>query len=122
MLVDDDKFMHKVFERIMSLAGHDVVGHAYNGQEAIEIFASLNPQPDFILMDHRMPIKNGVFATRELIANYPWIKILFVSADETVRDEAMEAGAIGFLSKPIRSIQLLRAIDEEFGNVSIIIR
>ena len=84
MFVDDDKFMHKVFERIMSLAGHDVVGHAYNGQEAVENFESLNPQPDFILMDHRMPIRNGVSATRELIDKFPGIKILFISADETV--------------------------------------
>jgi CheY-like chemotaxis protein len=122
MLVDDDKFMHKVFDRIVSLAGHEVVEHAYNGQEALEKLAFLDQKPDIILMDHRMPIKNGVDTTREIINIYPDLRIMFVSADETVRDEALDAGAIGFLSKPIRSKQLLEIIDETFGIVSIISR
>jgi two-component system chemotaxis response regulator CheY len=118
MLVDDDKFMHRVFERILLMAGHEVVEHAYNGQEAIERFVCLNPRPDMILMDHRMPVKNGVLATRELLKISPNTKILFVSADESVREEAMAAGSVGFLSKPVRSKQLLTAIEEIWGVVS----
>ncbi|MGY5854721.1 MAG: response regulator [Candidatus Thorarchaeota archaeon] len=117
MLVDDDQFMHRVFERIMSIAGHDVVEHAYDGQEAVEKYACLNPYPDIIIMDHRMPLKDGVSATRELMDINPTIKILFVSADESVREKALDAGAIGFLSKPIRSRQFLTAIEEALGIV-----
>jgi two-component system chemotaxis response regulator CheY len=115
MLVDDDKFMHRVFERIMNMAGHSVVEHAFDGLEAVEKFVCLNPKPDIIIMDHRMPVKNGVETTRELIVISPTIRILFVSADESARKEALDAGASEFLCKPIRSSQFLAAIDEVLG-------
>lgn len=110
LIVDDDSFLHKVLEKILTIAGHTVVGHAYDGAEAIERYIQLNPKPDIILMDHRMPVMNGATATRELRKLSPSVRILFVSADETVKDEAIEAGALGFLTKPIRSADLFAAI------------
>jgi two-component system chemotaxis response regulator CheY len=115
MIVDDDIFMHKVFERILSLAGHMVIEHAFDGQEAVEKYVC---SPDLILMDHRMPVKNGVDATREMLTITPETKILFVSADESAQRDAFAAGAVGFLAKPIRSKKLLGAIDKALGLVS----
>lgn len=112
MIVDDDTFMHRVFERILKIAGHDVVEHAFDGQDAVEKFSGLSQQPDIIIMDHRMPTKNGVDATLELMTISSTIVILFVSADESIHSEALEAGAIGFLVKPIRSKDLISAISD----------
>jgi two-component system chemotaxis response regulator CheY len=112
MIVDDDMFLHKVLNRILSIGGHQVVDQAYNGAEAIEKFVASNPKPDIILMDHRMPVMNGTTATRELLHLDPKIKIVFISADNTVEGEAMESGALGFLTKPIRSTDLFAAIDK----------
>jgi two-component system chemotaxis response regulator CheY len=112
MIVDDDMFVHRVLERVMQLGGHEVVGHANDGAEAVEKFVSLNPPPEVILMDHRMPVKSGLKATREILGFNPSVRILFVSADETVRNDAIDAGALAFLSKPVRSNQLLEAIGE----------
>lgn len=111
LIVDDDTFLHKVLDRILSIGNHEVVGHAYDGAQAIEMFVSLNPKPDIILMDHRMPIMNGVTATREIMHMSSETKILFISADETVKKEAIDAGALAFLTKPIRSADLFAAID-----------
>ena len=111
MLVDDENFMHSIFERILNNAGHDIVEHAYDGQEAVEKFSCLIQEPDIIIMDHRMPKKNGVEATQELRTISPSIIVLFVSADESIRNDALEAGAADFLSKPIRSQDLLSAIN-----------
>ena len=111
LIVDDDNFLHKVLERILTIGGHQVIGHADDGAEAIEVYVQLNPKPDIILMDHRMPIMNGTTATRELLHMDPSARILFISADETVKSEAMEAGALGFLTKPIRSKDLFFAIE-----------
>ena len=111
LIVDDDSFLHKVLGRILTIGGHQVVGRADDGAEAIEVFAQLNPKPDIILMDHRMPVMNGTTATRELLHMDPSAKILFISADETVKPEAIKAGAIGFLTKPIRSKDLFAAIE-----------
>lgn len=111
-IVDDDSFLHKVLERIITIGGHQVVGHAYDGADALEKFVQMNPKPDLILMDHRMPVMSGTVATRELLHLDSTIKIVFISADETVKDEAIEAGALGFLTKPIRSAALFSVIDE----------
>jgi two-component system chemotaxis response regulator CheY len=110
MIVDDDIFLHKVLERILILGGHSVVDHAYNGAEALEKYVTLNPKPSIVLMDHRMPIMNGVTATRELKELDPNAVIVFISADNSVEAEAIDAGALGFLTKPIRSKDLFDAI------------
>ena len=116
LIVDDDSFLHKVLGRILAIGGHQVVGRAEDGAEAIEVFVQLNPKPDIVLMDHRMPVMNGTTATRELLHMDPSVKILFISADETVKPEAMDAGAIGFLTKPIRSKDLFSAIEAHMSS------
>ena len=110
LIVDDDKFLHKVLERILTIGGHQVVGNAYNGAEAIEKFVQLNPKPDIILMDHRMPVMNGTTATRKLLEMDKSARIIFISADDSVYDEAIDSGAKGFLTKPIRSANLFDAL------------
>jgi two-component system chemotaxis response regulator CheY len=112
MIVDDDSFLHKVLARILAIGGHKVLEQAYNGSEAIQKYVAMNPKPDIILMDHRMPVMNGTTATRELKQLFPSIKILFISADNTVEVDALAAGAIGFLTKPIRSSALFAAIEK----------
>lgn len=112
LIVDDDKFIHKVLERIIELGGHEVVGHASNGAEAIEQFVALEEKPDIILMDERMPVMKGAAATAEILEMDNNTKVLFVSADESVKPKAMEAGAVGFLTKPIRSAHLFDAIEK----------
>ncbi len=109
-IVDDDELIHKVLERLLAAAGFRVSAHAFNGAEAVEKFVQMNPRPDIILMDHRMPVMSGAAATREILALDPSSKILFVSADETVKDEAIAAGALDFLTKPIRSVVLFDMI------------
>jgi two-component system chemotaxis response regulator CheY len=112
MIVDDDTFLHKVLGRILTIGGHTVVESAYNGAEAIEKYVALNQRPDIVLMDHRMPVMNGVTATREILHLDNSAVIVFISADNTVEEEAMNAGALGFLTKPIRSKDLFGAIEK----------
>ncbi len=112
LIVDDDKFLHKVLEKIITIGGHQVVGHAFDGAEAIERFVQLNPKPDIILMDHRMPVMTGTTATRKILAMDQAAIIIFISADDSVYDEAIDAGAKGFLTKPIRSANLFDALKQ----------
>ncbi|MHA1930299.1 MAG: response regulator [Candidatus Thorarchaeota archaeon] len=110
LIVDDDKFLHKVLERILLIGGHQVVDHAFDGAEALKKFIQLSPKPDIILMDHRMPVMNGTTTTRKLLAMDKSARIVFISADDSVYDEAIDAGAKGFLTKPIRSTNLFEAL------------
>ncbi len=112
LIVDDDIFLHKVLERILTIGGHQVGGHAYNGEEALEQFVKMNPRPDIILMDHRMPVMNGATATREIVRIDPSAKIIFVSADDSAYDEAIDSGALDFLSKPIRAKNLFESFEK----------
>ena len=61
-------------------------------------------------MDHRMPVMNGTTATRKLLEMDPTARIVFISADDSVYDDAIDAGAKGFLTKPIRSANLFDAL------------
>jgi two-component system chemotaxis response regulator CheY len=63
-------------------------------------------------MDQRMPVKDGVTATQEILRFDPNAKILFGSADLQVKNDALKAGAKDFLLKPFRIEALLKAIEE----------
>lgn len=91
--------------------GFQVIASAYDGMEAVDTYSKLNPKPDIILMDYRMPMKDGVTATQEIRQMNPVCKIIFLSADETARESAMLAGASSFLIKPVRFAHLLQAIN-----------
>ncbi len=110
-LVDDEIYIQTLYRDILERAGHEVVDTAYNGQEAVQRYELLRPKPDVVLMDHRMPIKNGMEATREILQLDPEATILFVSADQTVKDKVGGIGAAGFLAKPFDIVVLLETIE-----------
>jgi two-component system chemotaxis response regulator CheY len=112
LIVDDDILLNEVLYSILSIGGHIVIGQAYNGAEAVEMFNGLNPKPDIILMDYRMPVMDGTSATRKIIQIHPGSRIIFISADDNVKIDALDAGALGFLTKPIHSKELFAAIQE----------
>jgi two-component system chemotaxis response regulator CheY len=103
-------FIQDLYLNLLTLGGHTVVDTAYNGQEAIDKFRNLKRRPDLIIMDHRMPIKNGVQATTEIRAADPSVKVLFISADASAEGKAAAAGAVGFLEKPFSMDSLFRTM------------
>jgi two-component system chemotaxis response regulator CheY len=111
-IIDDDENLHRVYRSFFAMKGFTVIASAYDGAEAVMMFSNIKPRPDILLMDYRMPIKDGVSATREITGLDPDISIIFLSADETARDQALEAGAISFLVKPVRFTQLLQTISD----------
>ncbi|MFX0081083.1 MAG: response regulator [Candidatus Hodarchaeota archaeon] len=116
LIVDDDRDIMDLFEQFLTLGGHNIAARAFNGVEAINIFKNLQNKPDIVIMDHRMPLKNGLETTKELIKINPESKIIFVSADYTVRNEAFEVGAIDFLEKPI-DFNTLNAMIEKYSSI-----
>jgi two-component system chemotaxis response regulator CheY len=98
-VVDDEEFIRELYKDMFESYGHTVFS-ARDGDEAIEIFKHMKAKPDAIIMDHRMPGKDGIQTTRELLRLDPSIPIIFSSADESVREEALRAGAVSFWAKP----------------------
>ena len=112
MIVDDDADIVNLFVQFLKFKGHQIVDKAFNGEEALEIYENSQNKPDIVIMDHRMPLKSGIETTKEILIKNPNCKIIFVSADYTVRDQALKAGAIGFLEKPIDFNTLFRMIEK----------
>jgi len=107
LIVDDELFIVELYRDILQLRGYKVVGTAFDGEEAIRKYRSSDEKPDVIIMDHRMPVMNGVEATKEILRANPRQKVIFVSADVLVEKEARDAGAIEFLPKPFRMDDLV---------------
>ncbi|MBD3191046.1 MAG: response regulator [Candidatus Heimdallarchaeota archaeon] len=111
-IVEDEIRLQKIYETILQCIGHQIVGQAYNGEEAVEMIKSFTKKPDIIIMDHRMPKKNGIEATKEILKIDNSIKIIFASADNTALDKAIAVGAISFKTKPFTIEYLKSNIDK----------
>jgi DNA-binding NarL/FixJ family response regulator len=111
LVADDQPLMRTAYDMTLR-AEEDIelVGEAADGEEAIEQARML--QPDVILMDVRMPVRDGVEATRIIGEAQPATKILILTTfdfDEYVV-EGLRAGASGFLLKDVRPDELVQAI------------
>jgi DNA-binding NarL/FixJ family response regulator len=111
VLVDDHHLLRRGFRSL--LAGEpdlEVVGEASNGREAIELCQRLHP--DFVLMDVRMPVMDGLTATREIKREHPDIVVLIMTMHENTDYllEALDAGAAGYVLKDTPADRLISAV------------
>ncbi len=95
---------------MLELNGFEVAGIANNGEEGIFMYKSFSKKPDIILMDHRMPLKNGIETIKEILQLNNHSKIIFTSADSNVKEEALLIGAIKFMNKPFTIDKLISNI------------
>ncbi len=111
LLVDDHEMFRKGLKAFLDhQKDMEVVGEAENGQEAISRSREL--LPDVVLMNFRMPVMDGVEATRKILAEIPGMKILALSfcSDECSTSAMLRAGAVGYLIKGDDSEELTVAI------------
>ncbi len=111
VICDDQAIVRDGLEMLLKLETDiDVVGSAEDGAAAVEMVG--RKQPDIVLMDLKMPIMNGVEATRQIRAKYPEVKVLVLTTyddDEWVFD-AIKAGASGYLLKDTPRDEVVRAV------------
>lgn len=112
VLVVDDHFVVRagVCNLLSGVADIEVVGEAEDGRQAVE--EAERCAPDVILMDLRLPKLDGVEATRRILAARPGVGILMLTTEDAEADvlTAVEAGAMGYVSKSSRKEELLEAI------------
>lgn len=87
---------------MIELSGFSVLGTANDGEEAVTRFKEFPHKPDIIIMDHIMPRKSGLEAAKEILELDPSAKIVFASADRTIKQEALSLGVMLFLVKPFK--------------------
>ena len=110
-IVEDEIDLMELYIDALEISGHEIIGSAANGAEAVEKYSKLETRPDVIIMDHRMPLKSGIEATREILQIDPSAKVIFASADKSVESEARSLGIAAFKTKPFSLERLLRNID-----------
>jgi CheY-like chemotaxis protein len=108
LIVDDQGFHRDMVSEMLRVKGLTVECVA-SGEEAIAAYNALAEKP-VILMDNQMPNMSGIEATRAILSFHEHAKVIFVSSDVSHRAEAMEAGALGFVSKPFKVSEMLAAI------------
>lgn len=110
LLVDDQAIVRQGLKALLSLKTDlEIVGEAANGREAL---LTTSNAVDVVLMDIRMPVMDGVAATRELLHQYPDLKILVLTTfeDDELVQQAVAAGAVGYLLKDTPSEEVAQAI------------
>lgn len=99
LVVEDSTMMRKVIMKVLKEAGHEIVGEASSGADAIEMYKELHP--DIVTMDITMRGMDGITASKEIIDIDGDAKILILSNldEDKYRDEVDKLGAIGLVNK-----------------------
>ena len=110
LLVDDQKLVRSGFAMILSVEPDvEVVGEAADGAQALEQVRAL--RPDVVLMDVQMPVMDGIEATRRVVADdLAKVLVLTTFDDDAYVDDALRAGASGFLLKNSDADRLVDAV------------
>lgn len=111
LLADDQSLFREGLRMLLSTQpDFEVVGEATNGEEALRLAARLRPQ--IVLMDMRMPVLDGVEATRRLHERQPDCRVIVLTTfdDDELVFEGLRAGAAGYLLKAVSAPRLLEAI------------
>jgi len=111
LIVDDAMIMRLRIREIAIQAGWEVVGEAADGNQAVEMFRSL--QPDLVTMDIVMPSMDGVEALRTIRSEAPNARVCMVSAvnQREKLAECIRLGAIDFIVKPFDKSKLISLFD-----------
>jgi two-component system, chemotaxis family, chemotaxis protein CheY len=112
LVVDDAAFMRKLLSDALVSGGHEVVGEAGNGAEAVVRYQEL--RPELTTLDITMPEKDGLAALAEIMAIDPAAKVVMCSAlgQENKVLEAVKLGAKDFVVKPFQPARVLEAVSK----------
>lgn len=102
LIVDDDEIVVESLSIILSTdAEFEIVGHAYNGDEAVEFCGGNRAGVDVVLMDIQMPVMDGISAYRIIKKSNPDIKVIMLTTFHDYKNihHSLQAGASGYLLK-----------------------
>ena len=121
VIADDQEMIRDGLSALLSAAPDiEVVGHAANGREAVDLVRRLHP--DVVVMDVRMPVLDGLQATAEIMAGGDATRVLMLTTfdlDDYVY-EALGAGASGFLLKDASAADLMTAVRVVAGGEALL--
>jgi len=111
LIVDDHPLVRHGIKTLLDVYDDiEVIGEAENGQEALEMCKK--NKPDVVIMDLIMPGVNGIEATKEIMKNWSYIKVVTLTSfvDKKLIEDSLKAGAIGYVLKNISGDKLVATI------------
>lgn len=116
LICDDSMFARQMTRRMVEAAGCTVIGEAEDGEQAVEKYLAL--RPSLLLVDLVMPRCGGLDAIRRIRAEQPLARIVVCSAmgQEGLVQQALDAGARGFVVKPAKLDALTAAVEDALRN------
>jgi len=116
MIVDDASFMRGSLKFIVENAGHNVVGTAKDGSEALALYREL--KPDLVTLDILMAGTDGLWALKAIRKEDPGAKVIMVTAlgQEEKQEEAQKLGAVGYIRKPFKRQEIADEIERALTN------
>jgi DNA-binding NarL/FixJ family response regulator len=121
LVVDDQAAVREGLATLLDLApGIEVVGTARDGAEAVQLVAE--QRPAVVLMDLHMPGTDGIQATEQITREHPGVRVVVLTtyADDTSIQNALRAGALGYLTKDADRVQIARAVQAAAGGQSVL--
>ncbi len=111
LIADDHALFRDGLRSLLLAEGHEVIGEAKNGREAVELARQL--RPDLLLMDVQMPELDGIAATRIISAEMPEMKVVILTASEEEAKlfDAIKSGAQGYLLKNLEADTFFEMLD-----------
>ncbi|MFC4551445.1 MULTISPECIES: chemotaxis protein CheY [Halorussus] len=111
LIVDDSEFMRNLLREILE-EEFEIAGEAENGVEAVEMYNET--QPNLVMMDIVMPIRDGIEATTEIKDNNPDSNVIMCTSigQEEKMKKAIKAGADGYITKPFQKPSVMDAIND----------
>jgi two-component system chemotaxis response regulator CheY len=112
LVADDASFMRQMIREIVEAEGHEVVGEASDGDEAVEEWKRLHP--DVVTMDIVMPRRSGIDAVKGIMSIDSTARVVMCSAlgQETLVQEALQAGARDFIVKPFKPDSVIATLNK----------
>jgi two-component system chemotaxis response regulator CheY len=118
IVADDSRVMRSIIEKTIQSIGHHAI-HASNGQEVLDLLDRKGVEVDLILLDWNMPVMNGLEVLIRIQEMKPrrQIPVLMISteSEKAKIEQALRAGARGYLPKPFTSEELASEIQSVMG-------
>jgi two-component system, chemotaxis family, chemotaxis protein CheY len=120
LIADNASFMRSCLKYIVENAGHEVVGMAKEGREAVHLHEQL--KPDLVTLDILMEEgMDGIAALGTIIKDHPSAKVIMVTAmgQDQVQEEARKLGAVGYIRKPFKPTEIVHELERVLGSAVV---
>jgi two-component system chemotaxis response regulator CheY len=115
LIAEDEESLGELYKVLLAKFGHKVLAVVKSGDEAIEYYEKASPKPDIVILDHRLERMSGIDALKGILRLDPGARVIFASADDSIMEDAIEAGAMDYIGKPFSMQELVEVISQCLG-------